>query len=296
MAIAAAIVAIAKHLGHGKAGLIAAVLYILNPAMWYNSSFWGQTDPIVAALAMWSVVFLLQKRLVLSPIFLGLSLITKASWAPLVPFYVLYYFRTNRKWLGLIFAPLIMLVLSWPFHPAWDLPIWLFELYSQRILTGETANITVLAFNFWNLVFKPFGVPHTIVVWGLPANIWGWGIVGVLLLPLIWKLIKNPTPKNFLWTGSLLFFTVFMFAPKMLHRYLYPAFPLLVASWAISQKKLLLGLIILVISACYLINIYYLWWAPGNLWLMSWYTEPFTKIISGIYLVMFALLWGVYAL
>ena len=76
-AIAAALVRLTKK---GWIGW----LYLGNPALWYNSGFWGQTDSVVAAFAIWSLVWLSKSRLLLSTIFLGLSLATKASWLPLV--------------------------------------------------------------------------------------------------------------------------------------------------------------------------------------------------------------------
>ncbi|MEK7101384.1 MAG: hypothetical protein AAB860_00395, partial [Patescibacteria group bacterium] len=139
-AIAAALVLLTKK---GWIGW----LYLLNPALWYNSGFWGQTDSVVAAFAIWSLVWLSKSRLLLSTIFLGLSLVTKASWLPLVPLYSIYYVRKFASQLStLILVPLTILAVFFPFHPRLDLPIWLWQLFTQRLLPGESGFASVSAF------------------------------------------------------------------------------------------------------------------------------------------------------
>ncbi len=290
-AIFAAILKLGQITKRRKAALLVGIIYLLNPALWYNSSWWGQTDAVVAALAIWSFVTLVEGRTLLSPVLLGLSLVTKASWAYVVPFYTIYYLiKFPRKLIFLLAGPAAMLAVSIPFHPHLNLPIWLVNLYTQRILGGESAFITVIAFNFWNLIYAPDFVPHTISFLGFPANIVGWAIVVVFLVVLTFRLFKNPKSVNLFWLMALLSFTVFLFAPKMTHRYLYPAFPLISIVLVYLKKAKVIWTAYAVMSVCYLVNLYYKWWAPGNLWLESFYTDANTKIISIVYLAVFALL------
>ena len=290
LAIFAAILKTGKIFNRSKASLIIGFIFLINPAMWYNSSFWGQTDPVVAALSVWSLVFLFSGRLLFSPVLLGLSFITKASWLFFVPLYGLYYLLKYPKKTYLLLAiPLTMLFVSVPFHLHLDIASWLANLYSHRILSGESAFITVIAFNFWNLVYSPDFVPYKILFHGFPANLVGWAIVAAILSVLAFRLVRRVRPQNLIWLGILLSYAVFLFAPKMIHRYLYPAFPLLSLFFVFSKSKLL-WLIYFILSACYIINLYYKWWAPGSLWLQSFYTDANTKIISAIYLAVFAFL------
>lgn len=283
--------AILKFGRKSRKSLVVGILFLVNPALWYNSAWWGHTDPVVAALAIWSFVTLVEGRTILSPMLLGLSLITKASWAYVVPFYTIYFLlKFPKKYVNLIFGPLTAIVLAIPFYPHLNLPIWLVNLYTQRILPGESNFITVIAFNFWNLIYSPDFVPATTSFLGFPANLVGWAIVAVIVAILAVRLVKKPEKTTLLWTTTLLAFAVFLFAPKMIHRYLYPAFPLLSLVLVVAKKAKILWIAYWVMSACYLINLYYKWWAPGNLWLESWYTDANTKIISIIYLSLFALL------
>ena len=289
--IAAVILSFARHFHSLKIGVLAALAYLANPALWYNSAFWGQTDSVVAALALISISLLFFRRPFLSVFFLALSLITKASWAPLLPLYGLYLWRTDRRhlWaLGLI--PAVLLLGFLPFHPHLDIPQWTASLYTHRILPGESAFITVLAFNFWNLIFGPYGVPHTTPLWGIPANLIGWFLVGLAALLLGIRLVKRPTIPVFIWASALLFFAVFLFAPKMIHRYLYPVFPLFYLSLVTTSHRRLLAISLLVISALYLVNIYSLWCAPGIDWLKPFYTPQLMQFISLAYLAVFGIL------
>lgn len=290
--IVAAILTLGQMTKKYKTSLVVAFAYLVNPALWYSSAFWGHTDAVVAALSIWSFVTLFQKRLVLSPLLLGLSFVVKASWLFIVPFYVLYFLITYRQKIYLILLfPTVMLLVSWPFHPhILSLIPWFWDLYVHRILSGDYTFITILAFNFWNLVYGPSFVSLKTLFLGVQVNIMAWTIVFIFLSILGIRLFKNPKPWVFTWTSMLLSFAVFLFAPKMIHRYLYPVFPLVSLSLIFAKRAKLIWVAYIVMSACYLANIYYKWWAPGSLWLQSQYTDFNTKIISVIYLLIFGFL------
>ncbi len=291
-ALAAAILAVGRMTKRVKVSLIVAAVYLINPALWYNSAFWGHTDAVVAALSIWSLVTLWQRRTLLSPILLGLSFITKASWLFIVPLYLLYFWRNYRqKFYQILAAPLVMVLVSLPFHSnILTFGPWFWNLYIHRVLPGDYTWITVLAFNFWNLVYAPFGVYYRTLFLGFPANVVGGAIIFILLVILAIRLIKQPQPATLTWVSMLLAFAAFLFAPKMASRYLYPAFPLLALSLVTARRAKWLWVAYIIMSGCYLINLYYLWWAPGNLWLQSLYTDTATKIVSVIYLSVFAFL------
>lgn len=287
---AGAILYLGKKFQRKRLAGISAFIYLVNPAIWYDSSYWGQTDPIVTAFSTWSLVTLLSGRLALSPVFLALSLITKASWAPLLPLYFIYWLKKYPKQLAyLLLIPGVMLLVSWPFHPHLNLLTWLVNLFLYRILPGESNFITVIAFNFWNLVFGPGFLPASTPFLGLPANLVGWGLVGFYLICLIRRLWKNTTPENFLYSIFMLFFMVFLFAPKMIHRYFFPVFPVYTA-WLIFKPDLKNWLTLCLLSVLFIINLYYQWWSPGIPELVLLYTPAFTKTISLIYLSVFTVL------
>lgn len=290
-AIAWVILRFGKLWHRPKTAALVALIYLFNPALWYNSAFWGQTDSVVAALSLLSLVFLLEGRLILSPIFLGLSLITKASWIPIVPLYLFYWWKNYRSdWPKIFLAPAVFFLLALPFHPHLDLPVWFTQVYLTRIISGESSWITVIAFNFWNLFFPSSYTPVTTPIFGIPAIYIAWTIVAVFLALILKYYSRKPSREKFIYACMLLFFVIFLFAPKMLQRYLYPVFPLLSVVLIFTRRKIY-WLIYGLISFCYLANMYYLWWAPGNPALENFYTPAFTKGISIIYLAAFTYLY-----
>ncbi len=281
-AIAWAILALGKLYGVPVMSKKIALIYLINPALWYNSSFWGQTDSLVASLALWSIIFLFQRRLSWSAIFLGLSLATKASWLPILPLYVVWWLRHHLPKLYLLaLAPLIVIGLFLPFHFHGDLPLWLYNLYSQRILPGESNFATVSAFNLWHLVFGQRLVPDSF--WSV--NLIGAVVCGLIVAYAMVALWRRATPQKFLYWNLVIFMSVFLFASRMHERYLYPAFGLLSALGLFSSW---VGGGYLVLSLTYMLNMYYGWWAPSLPQVMAWYTPTFTKMVSGVNLAVWA--------
>jgi Gpi18-like mannosyltransferase len=117
---------------------------------------WGQTDSVVNLLGFISVLSLLRKNLTLSLVFLVLSLLFKGSLAIFIPillFIAVMQRHPLKRWLlGIILSlTLVVLVTVW-FHPNFDLPVWLVNLYKNRILPGEIGYLTANAFNLWWLI------------------------------------------------------------------------------------------------------------------------------------------------
>ena len=66
----------------------------------------------------------------------------------------------------------LFLLISLPFHPYFDLPLWLINLYKERIMPGEIGYLTANAFNFWWLI-DPGKVLDGTRYFYIPARIWG---------------------------------------------------------------------------------------------------------------------------
>ena len=273
-----------------KLSKIVGLAYLLNPPLWYNSALWGQNDCIVAALAIWSLIFLFEKRLVLSGALLGASLITKASWSPALLVYLVFAVRKFPKkfWLFPVSVGISSLLLFAPFHPRLDLPVWLTRLYLERILPGESAFITVNAFNFWHVFFPIDRVPDTTPFLGIPANIFSIVLLLLLFTVTLRSVWKNPTEQNLVNQMLIVYFGFFLFSIRMHERYMYPLFPLL--SWLlVTGRKIWIQYVVL--SFTFLANQYNMWFAPTMLFFISLYTPLFTKALSVINLFTWMTLW-----
>jgi Gpi18-like mannosyltransferase len=287
--IFAAILYLAAIFNRSHLGIIVGLIYLVNPALWFNSAWWGQTDSVVAALTIWSLVLLVKGRVYPSALLLGISFITKASWAPIFPFWLIYLLKNYpTRWQSIFIMPLSAILLALPFHPALDLPYWLSNLYIQRFLPGESGFITVNAFNFWNLFYTSNFIPDSTTVAGIPVSLISLAILALVFLVLLIRFWRRISPRAFLYYSLLFMFAFFLFASRMHERYFYPVFPLLSLLLVVSGN-FLLSSVYVITSIAYLANLYHDWWSPYNTWVVSLYTSWLIKSISAAYLVAFTL-------
>ncbi|HEX6977562.1 MAG TPA: hypothetical protein VF185_04415 [Patescibacteria group bacterium] len=246
-----------------RRGFILSALWLFNPVILYNSAVWGQTDPIVNLLGLVSILFLMKRKLVLSMIFIVLSLLFKGSLSIFLPilFVVMIWQKYEvKEWVRAFAACAICVVgISIWFHPAFDLPVWLFNLYNQRIFPGEIGYLTANAFNFWWIV-DPGKVLDSYIYFGLSAHIWGYLLViGIVLTLILWLKKHKFEEKYIFYALSLTALATFLFFTRIHERYLYPFFPLATISLGFFPEILISYIILSILS---LLNLYHLFWAP----------------------------------
>lgn len=271
-----------------KQAFLITCIWLFNPITWYNSAIWGQTDGIVNLLGFISVLFLIRKDLIKSLVFLTLSLLFKGSltlFIPIILAYAIFQKHAIKKWLVSTFYVLLttVLVSVW-FHPKWDLFIWLFNLYKNRIFPGEIGHLTANSFNFWWLV-NPGKVLDSTLYLGVPARMWGITIVLIAMVALILFLRKRQNEKRLFISLAVISLVSFLFMTRIHERYLYPFF--LPATVLLTSIP---GLLIpyLILSLTHLLNLYHLFWVPGIPVLEKLYLNPaFPNVISLINLVVF---------
>lgn len=257
-----------------KIARLAAIIWLFNPVIWYNSSVWGQTDSLVNFLGLIAVFSLLRKKLILFAVFMTLSLLFKGSLAIFVPVLLFVALRQKHKldrWVQAVASSLgtIFIVSIW-FHPKLDLLVWLVNLYKDRILPGEIGYLTANAFNFWWLV-DPGRILDSTIFLGFPARFWGLMVALGGIGGIIYWLRKKLTDKRIFASLVLVSLITFLFMTRIHERYLYPFFPV---------ATVLLGLVpglwipYVVLSATHLLNLYHLFWAPSFAPLEALYQSP----------------------
>lgn len=271
-----------------KLAILLTSVWLFNPVTWYNSAIWGQTDAIVNLLALASIILLLKRDLKKSLVFLALSILFKGSLALFIPIiiaYAIFQRYSVKKWLESIFFGITTatLVSVW-FHPKWDLFVWLFNLYKNRIFPGEIGYLTANSFNFWWLV-NPGRVLDSTLYLGVPARLWGIIVALTIFIILICYLWKKQNEKRLLISLAVISLVSFLFMTRIHERYLYPFF---------IPGTILLGSIpsivipYVVLSLTHLLNLYNLFWAPGIPFLERLYlNQAFPKAISLINLAVF---------
>ncbi len=258
----------------GKKGLLLSAVWMFNPMTWYNSAIWGGTDGIVNMLGLFALVSLANRRLLSFSFFITLSILFKGSLLIFLPFLTVYIYVQKyplKQWMHAAGVGLLtFLFVTILFHPQGDVLVWFFNLYTERFLPGEIGSLTANAFNVWWLV-DPGKTLDSHVFIGLPARVWGilWTLL-IYLLILIKTFYRQKSPRLFL-PLAIIALTSFMLMTRIHERYLYPFFPL--ATIALSKFKWL-WIPYLVLSIAHLMNLYHLFWAPGNALLENAFLNP----------------------
>jgi predicted membrane-bound dolichyl-phosphate-mannose-protein mannosyltransferase len=252
-------------------GIIGAAVYLFNPAIFANSSLWGQVDSLTS-LASILTVFCFSKFYILSSIFLAIGTLIKPQTAFIFPVILFLFIKNKRKFSDLLLYCFIGLtVFTLGFVPFWNhgnLATFIFERLG--LSANQYPFTSVNAFNFWGLLGQ----------WradNLYFQIGGYMLVLSLLIFLFVKLRKVKNPEYYLL--SFVFAASFMFFTRMHERHLLPVFaPLVIV--AIENPILLIPYI--GFSLTYIANLYYsyIWISDNFRQAISDFTVKFLEVAN----------------
>lgn len=147
------------------------IFFLLNPALIYISSVWGQTDGLLLTFLLSATFFLLKNSYFLSFLFLWLAFFLKTQAVFFLPFYFFYFlkFRKKRELIFKVGLSLILgLVIIFPF--LLKMPVfWLPQYYFSRAKAWQITSVWATTFigllfgnyqadgiSIGNLGFSPF--------------------------------------------------------------------------------------------------------------------------------------------
>jgi predicted membrane-bound dolichyl-phosphate-mannose-protein mannosyltransferase len=258
-----AIYKIVNSLKSKKFAVVASCLYLFNPAVFSNSSLWGQVDSLTALFSLLAVYFF-EKHFLLSAILLaaGVSIKIQATLALIPILFLAITKRTNLRKL-LLYGVLSLFAFVATFIPFNnDTNIFVFIYQRISLTLGQYPYTSVNAFNFWG--FFGFWLSDKNVL--IPPSIVSVLILLVVSFLLFLKLKKTKGGEYILLAVA--FAVGFLFFPRMHERHLLPVFaPLVISSVLIPD----LWLVYLVFSISYLANLYYSF---------IWITQEFKTVFS----------------
>jgi len=241
--------------------VLAAAFYLFNPAVFANSTLWGQADGFFAFIIFLSLYLLIDKKLLLSAIIFGFACITKPLALFLLPLILLFlFFKKEYKQILLypILASILVIISFIPFTNQNLIPF----IFSRFMVTFNQYPYTSLnAFNFWGLVL-PSWTQDKINFLAFSYQTWGIILFGIAYLVVAFNLmakinVKNKENQNvyllFSSTG-LIFFSNFIFLTRMHERH---SLPVLVFLNIAAVFNPLLGFVYLASSLIYIFNLRY---------------------------------------
>jgi Gpi18-like mannosyltransferase len=214
---------IGKKYISSQTSILLTTFYIFNPAVFIDSTFWGQVDSIFTLLIVISVFLLSEKKIYASSAMFVAAILMKPQGIIFIP--VLFFEIIREKNLkvfikaavsGVITAIIIIL----PFSLNQQNTLWIFKLYLNTIAEYPFASVN--GFNFFSLIGANFrNNTETLFVF----NYHTWGMIFIAITTLIsWGVYIKSNNRKFVSAISLLQIAgVFTFSVGMHERYLFPA-------------------------------------------------------------------------
>lgn len=255
-------------------GILGSILYLINPALSFNSSVWGQTDGILAFFLVLTVYLVTETKKAFSwSAIAGTSLIVKPQGLPVLPVSVIYFVKNlkeKKNLLYILLIPLVPIILSLPFFLN-DPILGLFHLFQRSANTYPYTSM--FSYNLWS--FAGYWVPDSTKLGPLPYQIWGYllfiSIYLAIILPL-WR--KKTISREAVYLScALAVFAFFLFLTRIHQRYLFPFFPFFLI-FAMLKSSLKYVLIYLLLSFIHLINLLYVYYYYNYVFENSAFASP----------------------
>ncbi|HEX3046415.1 MAG TPA: hypothetical protein VHY08_16785 [Bacillota bacterium] len=282
---------IGKSLGKPKTGFWAAIAYAMNPAIFINSSIWGQFDSLVATLLLAVVYCFCIKKPVYAAIIYFTSVMTKPQCIYLLPLVAYVFFFQDLRWkklfasgpsakeefkayfnkdywlkvlygtIGIIAAWVVLLLPFFitmnaahgkPLQVIIDFFMWVPRHYLKYV--NDYPYATADGFNFWFLAGGQT-VEDKLPFGGLTYAAWEKILLIGLWIYAAWYLIKIKRNQfSLYYIAYILGFGFFMFYGRMHERYLVPA---LIFTFVIVLWDARLWIVTAIVNGCALANQWY---------------------------------------
>ncbi|MFN3301968.1 MAG: hypothetical protein ACK413_03020 [Patescibacteria group bacterium] len=281
-----------------KLGFYLAIFYLLNLAVIFNSSIWGQCDTLLATLLLLTFYFFEEKKIVFAILFFTLSVLTKLQGLFLLPLVIILFFKNfslKRFFLSILVSFFIFYSLSFPFFKKNETYFILKYLFRGA---KQYPFATVNAFNFWMLM-KGQLAPENNQFFGLTYFKWALIFLVPIIFISLFLILKNFEDPFFLYFSPFfLYFGIFLFLTRIHERYLVPA---LIFLYPVLFFKPKLWPLILILSFTSFSNMWYIYYRAlegmkrndiNFLWVKN--NDPLALFISGVnfFVFLFVLLFA----
>ncbi len=223
-----------KAMDEGRAVLFSA-LYLFNPAIFLNSSVWGQVDAVFTLCVVLMCLFLTEEKMVPAYIAFGTGVLLKPQMLVFTPvliygivdhvflnrFSIRYFFHNLFSGLCVIFC---MILLCMPFE--------LGTVIAQYASTlSSYPYVAVNAFNLWGFFGLNWISQDNRLLFMTYAQ-WSPVIIVLIVLLSAYFFFKNRrNPSRYFTCAGVLIISMFLFSVRMHERYLFPALILLLLSY-----------------------------------------------------------------
>lgn len=235
------------------APFISMAVFLFNPAIIYNSAYWGKWDDPVLALFLVLTIYNYGKYK--EGVFYALSILSKLQGVILAP----VLFRTNGLWKLVISFVVTSTVILLPFLPD------IITLYTNIFVTTFNwyPHVTISAYNFWWLFnwhgwikgweYAPLDTKFYLFVTPKYCGILVYLLVSVLLNVYIRK--YRYSFRSLCFASFFIYLTFFIFFTRIHERWMFWAIPFLALLVPIAGEKKYFYVYI-ILSTTYFLNMF----------------------------------------
>lgn len=212
-----------------KAGFIASAFLLFNPAIFFNSAVWGQTDSILMFFLAVSMVFLIKGKFNYAWFFYALSFFTKQQALIFFPLMIFLTFKlggNKRLYKALITGIATSFIVIFPFIASGK-----FLNFLERMFYSLTQYpvLSKNAFNFWWFLFgekATFLSDQKSIFWFYNPHLIG-AIFFILVYFYVFQKIKKSqlNPHLIILAFLTIAFAFFIFPTEIHERYLLYSIP-----------------------------------------------------------------------
>lgn len=232
---------------------------LFNPVLIFNASIWGAFDGFMTLFLLISIYYLANRKLILSSIFFGISVLVKPqaiAIGPVFLFWLIYTFKqkTIASYFFKLSLPGIVAVflLSLPYFPSDPLFGYL-NLFIQ--MAEDYKGNSLFAYNLWGMF--GFWIDDATLLG--PLSYRNWGILFMAAFWLYFTVLFYKRRISDVYTLATLGFLAFFFLPTRVHeRYLFSAIPFLILI-AVYLKNRVLIMSAIILSLLHVLNLYYVY-------------------------------------
>jgi len=224
-----------------ETSVLLAAFYVFNPAVFINSTFWGQVDSFFTMIIVTAVYLLSENRIGLSAVMFTAAVLMKPQGIIFLPvlFFELVRQKSFKNFLkAAVWALCTAVVIILPFAYSKG-ALWIYNLFAKT--TAEYPYAAVNAFNLFGLLGKNYVRDATAQ---FLFSYHSWGMIFIVLTTLLaWFIYIKGNSRVFASAAGLLLITgVFNLSTRMHERYLFPAVALSILAFIYLKDKRLLVL------------------------------------------------------
>lgn len=230
-----------------KLALGAAAFFIVNPAIIYDSAYWGQVDSIASVCSLIAVWLIACDARQAAWCVLAFGALNKPPIVLLAPLFALEAFLAQgaERWKrlrqtaeGIVGGFAVAYLVAVPFYTDRSIiGVYRRLLWSYRSFSSLYPFNSVNAFNVYAIRHDFFG-SDMLAVLGMPLKWWGYIVFLVALLLVVAGYMDRGSPIALLEAGFLVMLAFFLFFTEMHERYLIYALTLVIPLAVLGRRYL----------------------------------------------------------